>query len=159
MEYEADDPTHTIQEDEVSRIRRIGLTRDPPGGWPLDHVFVGVATLRVMRELFTRGGTHRPWDLHLRTGVSPQGSADALRRLARLGIVQVLPSREPGHADWFRLSGSHDLIPPLGSLFLVEERAVRSAIRALMRSDPHASPALPARGGSATPAAGTGRGG
>jgi hypothetical protein len=68
----------------VSTIRRIGLTRDPLGGWPLDHLFVGVATLRTTRELFFQDYALRAWDLALRTGVTPQGTTDSLRRLERL---------------------------------------------------------------------------
>jgi hypothetical protein len=115
----------------MSKIRRIGLTRDPPGGWPLDHLFVGVATLRILRELFMRPEAHRPWDLHLRTGVSPQGSADALRRLAGIGLVDVLPSHVPGYADWFQLARDHYLVKPLGMLFGAEDEAARNAVRKL----------------------------
>ena len=41
---------HITQELRPSVIRR-GLRREPDGGWPLDRLFVGVGTLRVMREM------------------------------------------------------------------------------------------------------------
>jgi len=70
----------------VSKIRRIGLRPDPPGGWPLDKVLVGVATLRTLREVFLQRGVDlRAWDVTQSCGVSPQGAADALDRLARAG--------------------------------------------------------------------------
>ena len=42
---------------EMSRVRRSGLRREPPDGCPLDQIFVGVATLRTLRELFTLEGS------------------------------------------------------------------------------------------------------
>lgn len=52
-----------------SVIRR-GLRREPEGGWPLDRLFVGVGTLRVMREMVKLaqdfpGTPQRAWDVAL----------------------------------------------------------------------------------------------
>jgi hypothetical protein len=113
----------------VSAIRRIGLTRDPPGGWPLDQLFVGVATLRTTRELFRQSDDVRAWDLALRTGVTPQGTTDSLRRLERLGLVRVFPAWADGHAPSFRLDQSHYLVALLGRLFHAERVAARRASR------------------------------
>jgi hypothetical protein len=113
----------------VSIIRRIGLTRDPPGGWPLDRLFVGVATLRTTRELCSHVYPLRAWDLSLRTGVSPQGSANALERLHQLGLVEECIG-EPWEASWFRLDRSHYLFQPLAELFAVERDACRQALAA-----------------------------
>ena len=99
-----------------------------------------------------RPDAQRPWDLHLRTGVSPQGSADALMRLARIGLVDVLPSRVPGHADWFQLASSHYLLKPLGNLFAAEDAAVRSTIRALMNPVAAKRDEPSGHGGSGPPA-------
>ena len=128
----------------MSGIRRIGLTRDPPGGWPLDNLFVGVATLRTIRELFCHSRVLRAWDLSLRTGVSPQGSANSLERLRKMGLVAAYKG-DPGEARWFRLDGEHYLVEPLGSLFAVEWAACRDGIEAERR-------ARLKRGGSSTPA-------
>ncbi|MGH7558589.1 MAG: hypothetical protein ACREMD_12580 [Gemmatimonadota bacterium] len=121
----------------MSRIRRIGLRREPGGGWPLDQLFVGVATLRTTRELFLQRSwsPHRPWDLALWSGVTPQGSADSLERLNRLGLVTMLPSGRAGHAPWFRLDHSYPLIGPLAELFEAE--------RALCRRRPERAPRPP----------------
>ena len=104
----------------MSRIRRIGLTPDPPGGWPLDRLFVGVATLRTTRELFRQAQWMRAWDLSLRTGVTPQGSADALVRLDRLGLLEVVPSWTSGYAPEFKIDQSHPLTKSLATLFHAE---------------------------------------
>lgn len=95
----------------------------PPGGWPLDEVFVGVATLRTMRELFLQapsahGRSVRAWDLALWSGVSVQGSANALRRLVRARLAEGLVS-DPGHADRF-LPTDHPLANPIARLFAAE---------------------------------------
>ena len=113
-------------------VRRIGLTRDPPGGWPLDHVLVGVATLRTIRELFCHGDVQRAWDLSLRTGVSPQGSANTLSRLRELGLVKAYEG-DPGQARWYCLDREHYLVEPLGWLFAAEWSACQKAIRAERR--------------------------
>jgi DNA-binding transcriptional ArsR family regulator len=114
----------------VSKVRRIGLTPDPPGGWPLDRLLVGVATLRTLRELFRQDRPQRPWDLAMRTGVTPQGTANALERLRELGIVDAYDPREPGEAVRYRLAESHFLIEPLGRLFHAEREEIRKAARA-----------------------------
>lgn len=116
----------------MSRIRRVGLTRDPPGGWPLDGILVGVATLRILRELCARGDWHRPWDLHLRTGVSPQGAADSLVRLEGAGLVKAGTRNVPDEATWYGLAHDHDLVPALGDLFATEARLVREWRRAAL---------------------------
>ena len=113
----------------MSRIRRIGLTPDPPGGWPLDYILVGVATLRTIRELYCHSESLRPWDLSLRTGVTPQGSAHALKRLCELELVAEYMPREPGQAYRFRLEKSHFLFKPLGWLFSAEEDDVKRLAR------------------------------
>jgi hypothetical protein len=113
----------------MSRIRRIGLTPDPPGGWPLDHILVGVATLRTIRELFCHSESLRPWDLSLRTGVTPQGSAYALKRLCELGLVAEYLPREAGQAYRYRLDEGHFLFKPLGRLFSAEEKEVQRLAR------------------------------
>lgn len=104
--------------------RRRAAPREPVGGWPLDRVLVGVATLRTMRELFEheREGLEppRPWDVALRNGVTPQGAADSLERLHREGLVERLPSRRIGRAHSFRLDRSDPLVSALGHLFAVE---------------------------------------
>ncbi len=112
----------------MSRIRRKGLRREPTSGWPLDELFVGVATLRTTRELFRqRGepfrGPRRAWDLALWSGVTPQGSANSLERLTRLRLVEVLPADRAGHAPAFRLNRSHPLVEPLARLFEAERTA------------------------------------
>lgn len=125
----------------MANIRRKGLRPVPQAGWPLDHLFVGVATLRTMRELFRQAPAYGPavraWDLALWSGVSPQGSA--------VGLVQRLLS-DPGHAPRFRLDLDYPLFHPLAALFEAE----RVACRAISR------PGLPggrdAPGGSATQA-------
>lgn len=114
--------------------RRRGLRRDPPGGWPLDRLLVGVATLRTTRELFIldpewSNGSPRAWDLSLRTGVSPQGSADALERLRRLGLVHVLDPTRPGRAPGHRIDWVHPLATPLARLFEAERIMVHRRTR------------------------------
>ena len=122
----------------------------PAGGWPLDGLFVGVATLRTMRELFLQApsGSVRAWDLALWSGVTPQGSADALERMCRAGFVQGFPS-EPGHAARFLLAG-HPLVEPMSRLFDAEAVMARAISRAAR--DRFDASHLDAPGGSATPA-------
>lgn len=109
----------------MSRTRRRRSLRDPPGGWPLDRLLVGVATLRTTRELFRQArewpaDCPRAWDLALKTGVTPQGSALSLERLHRSGLVHAVPSDRPGRADGYRLDRSHPLAKPLARLFEAE---------------------------------------
>ncbi|CAN5132067.1 hypothetical protein BH18GEM1_BH18GEM1_21640 [soil metagenome] len=86
---------------------------------------MGVATLRTTRELFRQArepfpGPRRAWDLALWSGVTPQGSADSLERLNRLGLVEVFPSARAGHAPSFRLDRTYPLVEPLARLFEAE---------------------------------------
>ena len=110
----------------MSKTRRVGLRREPADGWPLDRLFVGVATLRTTRELFLLdrwqpGAPQRPWDVALWSGVSPQGSADSLERLHRLGLVRMVSLGRAGRAaPWYRLQGSYPLFEPLARLFEAE---------------------------------------
>lgn len=104
---------------------RKGLRRVPRGGWPLDGLFVGVATLRTTRELFQQAkewprDAPRAWDLALWNGVSPQGSADALERIERVGLATALRPRHPGRAPGYRLEWRHPLARPLAGLFKAE---------------------------------------
>lgn len=115
---------------------RRGLRRAPPDGWPLDEVFVGVASCRTIREFFFQERRYgaddlppRPWDLSLWSGVSPNGSTAAMERLARLGIARVCPPHRPGNAPGFRLEASHPLAEPLGRLFWREWLMSRPRIR------------------------------
>ena len=108
----------------------MGLRRVPPGGWPLDRLFVGVATLRTTRELFLQSGPSHPeplraWDLYLWSQVTPQGSADSMNRLAKLGLVTVVKPGRQRHAPQFALDPSHPFIPPLTALFAAEISLVR----------------------------------
>jgi hypothetical protein len=134
----------------MSKIRRIGLTPDPPGGWPLDHILVGVATLRTIREMYGRPAPLRPWDLSLRTGVTPQGSAYALRRLCKLGLVAEYMPREAGEAFRFGLDRDHFLFESLGWLFRAERDEVKRLARATSLATRGLSAPDPERGGSAT---------
>lgn len=107
----------------MSRSRRRGLRREPPGGWPLDELLVGVATLRTARELFRpyhQDWCPRAWDLALWSGVTPRGSAYSMERLHRLGLVRAFPADRPGRAPGFRLDWSHPLVTPLARLFEAE---------------------------------------
>lgn len=109
----------------MARIRRKGISPEPEDGWPLDHLLVGVATLRIIRELFRhdRGPFRvplRPWDLSLWSGVSPQGAADSLKRLHRLDLVEAFLSRRIGDATAYRFDHTHPLCSPLERLFAVE---------------------------------------
>lgn len=118
----------------MSRRRRRGLRREPEGGWPLDHVLVGVATTRTLRELFRQDSEwpgHRPraWDLALWSGVSPQGSVNSMERLARVGLVKAIPSGRAGYAPTFRIDGKYPLVGPLARLFTAERIMVRKVRR------------------------------
>ena len=92
----------------MSKIRRMGLRREPPGGWPLDEVFVGVATLRTTRELYRNEGTR-----------------NSLRRLERLGLVKALRPDRPGGASSFALDRTHPLYSSLAGLFGAERAMLR----------------------------------
>ena len=117
----------------MSRIRRIGLRREPKDGWPLDELFVGVATLRTLRELFrlesTLGGPSRPWDVALWSGVSPQGSANSLARMDRMELVVEVPSAEDHGAARYWLNERHPLYGPLADLFEAERAVARGRRR------------------------------
>ncbi|HYO47235.1 MAG TPA: hypothetical protein VEY33_11170 [Gemmatimonadota bacterium] len=123
----------------MSKLRRTGLRRDPPGGWPLDRLFVGVATLRTIRELFRQappsGSTLRAWDLSLWSGVTAQGSSEALERLRGPGLVKVYEPDGPGHALQFRLAGDYPLLRPLAALFEAERACVRGELWRAALSD------------------------
>lgn len=112
------------------RRKRRGLRRRPIGGWPLDELLVGVATLRTTRELFRQSersssSPPRAWDLALWSGVTPQGSADALERMEKVDLVTRIPSRFNYRADAFRLDRGHPLVDPLAGLFAAETRMSR----------------------------------
>jgi hypothetical protein len=115
----------------MSRIRRKGFRREPEGGWPIDEMFVGVATVRTIRELFRReaqfGDAVRAWDLALWSGVSPQGSANSLERLERLGLVQVTFPGSAYQAKEYRLDPAHPLYGPLARLFDAERWAAQKS--------------------------------
>lgn len=113
----------------------MGLRREPLGGWPLDQLFVGVATLRTTRELFRQSLSSQPdllraWDICLWSGVTPKGSADSMNRLARLGLVTQAISSRPRHAPEFALDLSHLLVAPLSDLFAAERSIVRQQLTA-----------------------------
>lgn len=79
-----------------------------------------------MRELFRYRYSVRAWDLSLRTGVTPQGSANSLERLHGLGLVEQCVS-DPWEASRFRIDSEHYLFQPLADLFAAEYDACRSA--------------------------------
>lgn len=110
----------------------MGLHREPHGGWPLDRLFVGLATLRTTRALFRRasqidGVPLRAWDISLVSGVTPKGSTDSMNRLLRLGLVSVaIPRSEgpPARAPEFVLDETHPLAVPIRTLFEAERSLV-----------------------------------
>ena len=111
---------------------------DPPGGWPLDRVLVGVGTLRTMRAIYYRQGGRDPdplraWDLALRANVSVQGAATSLERLERETLLEAFPPLGPGGARRSRIDPTHLLCGPLARLFEAERRMVP-------RPKPYASP-------------------
>lgn len=113
----------------MSRPQASGGIREPPEGWPLNHVLVGVGTLRTLRELFHRQDPPgrsplRAWDVALRSEVSVQGAAESLERLAKAGLVEELPPAASGRASRYRLNPHNPLTPPLARLFQVERRMV-----------------------------------
>lgn len=112
-----------------------GPTRRPRAErWPLDGVLVGVGTLRVLRHLFRDvdlfpTGEVRAWDAALHAGVTPQGAAAALERLARAGLVVRLPVWSRTNGQVYRLDPRHPLVDPLRELFAIESQTVRARER------------------------------
>ena len=112
----------------MSRVRRKGLAWEPPDGWPLDRILVGVATVRTIRQLIREEQEphgrvpNRPWDLALWSGVTPQGTANSLKRLEREGLARSYPA-PPGHARPYRFDRRHPLASEFRWLF-EEERLV-----------------------------------
>lgn len=109
----------------IGRPRIRGPRAIPPGGWPLDDLFVGVVTLRTMREMFARDRVHpgrdwRPSRLSLRVAGSLRGCTKATRRLERAGLLEGLPPTEYGRARSYRLDRSHPLVDELAGLFRSE---------------------------------------
>lgn len=87
---------------------------------------MGVATLRTTRELMRLGNSpQRAWDVALWSGVTPQGSADSLERLHRVGLAEVIPSWRPGVARSFRVDWNCRLAGPLARLFAAERELFR----------------------------------
>ena len=119
---------------------------------------MGVATLRTMRELFRYRYSVRAWDLSLRTGVTPQGSANSLERLHGLGLVEQCVS-DPWEASRFRIDSGHYLFDPLADLFQAEYDACRSAFVAERRARSEAKRRRRSRrggaGGPGAPAGGS----
>lgn len=112
--------------------QRMGLRRDPPEGWPLDALLVGVGTLRTLRELYRQFDRPCPeplraWDIALWSGVTPQGSIKAMDRIHRAGLVSVHPPDRPWRAVRYRLEPAHPLVDPLGRLFEIERSASRKS--------------------------------
>lgn len=123
---------------DLKRPRRRGLTAVPVDGWPLDHLLVGVATLRTTRQILRptgalHGDSVRPWDIALWSGVSPQGTSHCMERLCRAGLVRKVPREKPWHATTYRLVDRHPLVEPFLELFRAE-RAIASPMRGLSRS-------------------------
>ena len=103
--------------------------RGPEGGWPLDELFVGVVTLRTVREMFSRQRDYpkrdwRAYDLFLRIDASLPGCAKAARRLARAGVFESLPPADHWAACSYRLDPTYPLLEPLRDLFFAERRLV-----------------------------------
>jgi hypothetical protein len=67
----------------------------------------------------------RAWDLSLWSGVTAQGSSEALERLQGSGLVKAYQPDGPGHAPRFRLAGDYPLLRPLTILFEEEQACVR----------------------------------
>lgn len=126
-------PFHFKRGPSVPMYRRSESRWEPAGGWPLNHVLVGVATLRTLRELYRRQHRSSPnpdsdplraWDVASRAAVTVQGAANSLERLEKAGLVQSFPPLRHGGAARYRLDPSHPLVPPLGQLFGAERRMV-----------------------------------
>ena len=136
------DPRWPIVTGEVSRTRRRGLRKEPEGGWPLDHVLVGVGTLRAVREIYRQGWDGypvRPWDVSLWCGVTPQGAINAMRRLHAIGLVEECPSETWWGGTRYRLVLEHPMYECLRDLF-AGEREVERAYRRLRRSREETAP-------------------
>jgi len=130
---------------DLKRAGRRGLTAAPIDGWPLDHLLVGVATLRTTRQILRSnsvlyGGSVRPWDVALWSGVTPQGTGHCMERLCRAGLVRKVAPDKPWHATTYRLVDRHPLVEPLSELFRAE-RAIAGPIRGLGRSGRYGKPA------------------
>lgn len=114
----------------MSKTRHRGLRREPEGGWPLDQLFVGVGTVRTIRELFRQEqepftSPARAWDLALWSGVTTQGTVYCLERLHRLGLARIASPGGPDRAASFRIDRSHPMYLPLARLFQAERVATR----------------------------------
>lgn len=101
----------------------------PENGWPLDRLLIGVAAVRVTRELFLQKARWpeepvRAWDLALWSGASPQSAARALKRMEGLELVQLVTAPRHDRAAHFQLVPDHPLTPPLGRLFAAESAMV-----------------------------------
>lgn len=88
---------------EFQTAGRRGLAASPIDGWPLDHLLVGVATLRTTRQLLRptgalRDASVRPWDVALWSGVTPQGTRHCMERLCQAGLVQQVARGKSWHA-------------------------------------------------------------
>ena len=119
-------------------------------------MLVGVATLRTTRELFLQDvefsrESRRAWDLSLYSGVTPQGAAESMVRLAGEGLAREVPPEEHRRAMGYRLERGHPLAEPLDRLFKVEQRICRRRVvrhglraamerRARMRPGPSVAP-------------------
>lgn len=108
--------------------------RTPEGGWPLDDLFVGIVTLRTVRELLARerrypGSDWRAYDLYLRIDASLPGCTKAARRLAGIGVFESLPPADHWSACSYRLDPTYPLLDPLRDLFFAERRLVRARSR------------------------------
>lgn len=117
---------------------RRGLAAKPESGWPLDQLFVGVATLRTTRQVLRpsgalRGGSVRPWDIALWSGVTPQGTRYCMERLERVGLLRQVAPGKSWHATTYRLVERHPLIAPLSGLFMTE-RAIAGPMRGISES-------------------------
>ncbi len=120
---------------EFQRVPRRGLAATPESGWPLDQLFVGVATLRTTRQLLRPsgvlcGGSVRAWDVALWSGVTPQGTRYCMERLEHAGLVRQVARGKSWHATTYRLVERHPLIEPLSGLFMAE-RAVAGPMRGI----------------------------
>lgn len=121
---------HMYSEENMSRTRRRGLGQEPPGGWPLDEVLVGVGTLRTIRELIRQdrrsgGEAARAWDLALWCGITVPGATKSLERLHGASLVTRVPPDRTWRAAAYRLNTAHPLVPPTTALLEAEAGMVR----------------------------------